>query len=132
MYIKSFLNQLSDIELMYFYQYRYDEFMPTTQEIIDKELQHRNIDKILITETIKKHFFKLENKNTLCPKCGSNKFKIEDYTKFLYGKGFTAEVIKQKFVCLVCNYQAKYNFIFDYLKLLIRLKKTIRNYLFKS
>lgn len=127
MYIDSFLNKLSDIELAYFYQYRFNEFIPDTQHKIDNELIKRNIDKRLIPEKIKNHTFNINIDSLFCPFCGSEKYTIEKYkVQKYYGKGFIAEVEREKFICNVCNYQNKFNFFFQFLKRILRLKKKLQ------
>jgi len=99
--LQTFLDELTDSELVSFYNYRYEQFMKSSKVKIDSELIKRGIQK----EDFDHYRVDiLANTEERCPQCGSQKFynskEIETVT---YSVASIDLEVDYK-TCLICLY----------------------------
>lgn len=104
--IELFLTQLENFEVANFYKFKFDSFMPGSQNCILKELKKRNIDVNEIDKftTPPKNYLEAIDKDLICPNCLSNKYynaKEQDSVTFGYA---TIDYNYDAKTCLVCSY----------------------------
>jgi hypothetical protein len=64
--LQTFLNELTDSELVSFYKYRYEQFMKSSKDKIDSELNKRGIQKEDFNQL---KMDDLTNTKGSCPQC---------------------------------------------------------------
>ncbi len=115
--LKVFLTTLSNIELAYFYQYRYDSFLPSSQHKILQELSTRSIKVNRINDIIVSNDFNTQpnpKDENFCPRCRSDRYYVEKGKFTRRFKGFSYENEIDKYFCQVCGYNSKRNKGFKY------------------
>ncbi|HLV40749.1 MAG TPA: hypothetical protein VKY37_00590 [Brumimicrobium sp.] len=99
--LQTFLDELTDSELISFYNYRYEQFMELSKDKIDSELIKRGIQKEDFDQ------FKvdiLSNTEGRCPRCGSQKFyNSEEIETITYSIASLDLEVDYK-TCLICLY----------------------------
>lgn len=112
--LDNFLKNLEDYELAAFYKYRFETFIPSTQENIVRYLNERNIDistiDLFIESTKKQNQDKKSNK--YCPRCYSKHFYMSNERDVIYEQWSSYELNNEFKTCLVCLYSdEKKNYI---------------------
>lgn len=104
--LSEFLSELSDHELRAFHHFRFNEFMKGSQEKIMFEMEKRgvNSDDIeeCITQARKEGIF--TNRESLCPKCLSEKFYTASEVETITYSYATVELDVDYRTCLICHY----------------------------
>lgn len=67
--MEKLISSLSDLELKYFYVYRYQSLMESHKSTIDKEINKRKLNRNYFE--LKQKISSIEKKS--CPRCGSSK-----------------------------------------------------------
>jgi hypothetical protein len=98
--LSSFLKLLTDLQLAYFYKYRYEEFMDGSKNKIVQEFQSRNIAIENITNMISR---KPNFESGSCARCGSKYFETSNVQSNKYAKGISAQVDSIQSICQVCG-----------------------------
>ncbi len=105
--LQSFLEELTDQELVNFYHYRYQEFLKDSKSRIDSEIDKRGLDEQQMNQF--NHFPKynsiLEGNGEYCPRCISSKFYTSHELESITYSTVEFEVDYR--VCLVCLYSAE-------------------------
>ena len=132
----NFLTELTDTELINFYDYRYQEFLKNSKVKIDEEMSKRGINQenkyqFQLNDLGAEELENLLAEQKICPRCHSYKFytssEIETITYAYASVDFKVDYR----ICLVCNYsqdkedsKSKSEFVgpFQFLKKLITRK----------
>lgn len=74
--LQDFLDELTNRELASFYQHRYSQFMPNSQEKIDAEFTKREMNQSRLSDytLTKEEVSSLVASRQICPNCFSTKF----------------------------------------------------------
>lgn len=104
-----FLTELSDTELVNFYDYRYQEFMRASKEKIDNEMANRGM-------TVENRYTFQANpysdqeltdglkEQKICPRCHSSKFYTSSEIETMTYSYASVDLKVDYRICLVCNY----------------------------
>lgn len=127
--IQEFLDELSNYELIKFYEYRYEQFLKPSKDKIDREFEKRDINKLDFEKyTIEKGDVEQE----LCPRCASSKFYNATEIESLTYSYATVNLKVDYRTCLVCLFSEKskqnndgVNFVglFGFIRALINRRK---------
>ncbi len=104
--LESFLTELTDTELVNYYEYRYEQFMPASKKRITDELAKRNMKLDRLQSYVKlPDSYSEENikKQKLCPQCFSEKFY--NSKEMETGMDSSSDEFEVDYkTCLVCLY----------------------------
>ena len=131
--LTSFLQQLSNTELAYFYKYRFNDFLEGSKQKILNEFRGRSInpaesDRIIEQQTVKDT---VQEGKFIFPRCKSDKYYVNKEKKlWMNDDELMIEYDDFSDVCLVCGYvnEGRSNFkqaIARFFKNIFSSKKTI-------
>lgn len=108
--LEFFLNNLSDIELAFFFKYRYNEFLDNSKIKINNEIKARNLSNddltnLILTSKISKNNH--SRNDLLCPRCNSNKIQSKKKKKLKTFKWISYEKTYYALSCKVCGHSFK-------------------------
>lgn len=107
--LSNFLSELTNTELVYFYDYRYQEFLKNSKDKIDEEFSRRGINQenkyqFQNNELSAEELNNLLAEQKICPRCHSSKFYISSEIETITYSYASMDLKVDYRICLVCNY----------------------------